>query len=421
MKTKIAVLSLVMAAGYASAADIYITGATAFRAAAIKAIASSYTGTFFASYNSGSLQTAGRAAFSGNFPGISGTTNIYCSWNGSVEGIRALHDNELVTFIGTIPTTAGAADGTGGAVDATTKTNAAQLAFSDVSQSSTPFTTTPLYPSEPAVGVVAFSWVVNGGGDPGITGMTSQLSSALLNNGSQPLRMWTGLAGDASKFVFLTGRNDGSGTRTTVFAESGFGISLPTQQWKPTVASNVITTLRLWPVADGTNVSNVWNSDVAGNGGFSSGGNLTTSMRSTSAAVQRQNAAGTNVGAPISLSLIGYQSAADAFQTQVAGAGTPGRLLKYNGADALTFSGTGTVSDPFVLSAASVNAIATGQYTLWGYENLYSVVDLTTNADLDAVYNAIKDGATAANLGLSGVPLSAMQVGRAVDGGTVAP
>ncbi|MDB6072019.1 MAG: hypothetical protein JWL81_3190 [Verrucomicrobiales bacterium] len=423
MKTKIAVLSLSLAlAGYVSAADVYITGATAFRTAAIKAIASSYTGAFTASYNSGSLQTASRAAFSGSFPGISGTTNIYCSWNGSVEGVRALHDSELVTFIGALPTVAGSADGTGGGVDASTTTHTATFAFSDVAQSSSPFNTTPLYPSEPAVGVVAFAWVVNGGGDAGITGMTSQLAGAMLNNGFQSLRMFTGLAGDATKNVYLTGRNDGSGTRTTVLAESGFGISLSVQQWKPTVVSSNITELRLWPLADGTNVSNVWSAtEVAGNGGFSSGGNLTTSMRSTSASVQRKNAAGTNVGSPGALSLIGYQSAADAFATQAAGTGTPGRLLKYNGAPALTYSGAGTPADPFVLSAAAINSIATGQYTLWGYENLYSSVDLSTDADLDTVYNAIKSGATAANLGLSGVPLSAMLVGRATDGGTVAP
>lgn len=419
MKSKIAILSLAMAS-YASAVDIYITGATAFRTAAVKTICAAYAsqGAFLAGYNSGTLTGASQASFSGNYPGIGAGTRIFCSWNGSVEGIGAIHNGTNVSFLTGTLTTAGAADGTGGSAITGTTNLPAQLAFSDVSQASTPFTSNTLFPADPRVGVVAFSWVVNNGGNAGITGITSQLGGAMLQNGFQPLSLFTGVATDTS-LVYLTGRNDGSGTRTTVFAEVGFGISGLTQQWKPTVASGAITELRLWPTADNANASTIWNQDTAGNGGFSSGGNLTTSMRATSSAVQRKAANGANSGSPVALSLIGYQSAADAFATQAAG--TPGRLLKYNGADALTFATDGTGQN--VLSPASVNAIATGRYTLWGYEVLYSNVDLDepANASVKAVYDSIVAGANATNLGLSGVPLSAMLVNRSQDGGTVAP
>jgi hypothetical protein len=427
MKSKFLVLSLAMAS-YASAVDIYITGATAFRTAAVRSICAAYAsqGAFTGNYNSGSLTGASLSTFSGTFPGIAGTTTIHCAWNGSVEGIKAISLPEAVQFLTAAPAAAATASGTGGAVASSLGTSGVipQLAFSDVSQASTPFTAATLYPEAPQMGVVAFSFVVNHGGDAGVTAVNSQLATSMLEGGSRPLRMFTGLSADATKRVYLTGRNDGSGTRTTVFAETGHGITSLTQQWKPTVVNgaltvaNNITTLRLWPTGDAANASLIWGPDTAGNGGFSSGGNLTASMRATSNSVQLQSAAGVNSGAPGALTLIGYQSASDAFNTQGANSSTnlglPGRLLAYNGAGPLAYTGS-------VLSTAAVNQIATGQYTLWGYEVLYSNVDLGSDANVNSVWTAIQDGMTSANLGLSGVPLASMFVSRSEDGGTVAP
>jgi len=428
MKSKIAILSLAMAS-YASAVDIYITGATAFRTAAVKSICAAYASTgnaFTGNYNSSSLLGATLSTFSGTFPGITGTTTIHCAWNGSVEGIKAISLPETVPFLTAEPVTAAAAAGTGGAVATSLATSGVipQFAFSDVSQASTPYTSGTLYPEAPQMGVVAFSFVVNNGGDAGVTGITSQLATAMLEGGNRPLRMFTGLVGDASKKVYLTGRNDGSGTRTTVFAETGHGISSLTQQWKPSVttgavgSANTVSALQLWPTGDTTNASLIWGPDTAGNGGFASGGSLTSSMRGTSSSVQLKTAAGANSGSPIALSMIGYQSASDAYNTQrpndASNLGLPGRLLAYNGAGPLTYTGS-------VLSAAAINLIATGQYTLWGYENLYANVSLDDNADINAVWTEIKNGMTSTNLGVSGVPLGSMFVSRAEDGGTVAP
>lgn len=422
MKITTALVSLV-AATSAFSAEIRITGATAFRASAIKTIAAAYSPGFLASYSNGTLQTANQAVFQGSFPGITGVTTIRCSWNGAVEGIRAIHNNTPLLFLSEAPTATGNADGTGGSVKTTAASQVAQMAFSDCTQSSTPFTANTLYPGDPAIGVVVFAFVANNGANPAITGMTSQLANALLTTGSQPLSMWSGLAADDNKQVYLTGRNDGSGTRTITLAEPGYGASQLIKQYKPTVVSNNITTLRLWPLADSTNVSDIWNPDTAGNGGFFSGGNITSSMRSTSGSVQIQTAAGVNAGTPSAASLISYQSASDAFQAQRAATGTevPARLLTYNGAPALTYKGTGTPADPFTLSDASVNDVARGRYTFWSYEVLYSNVDLSVNADINTVYQAIKTGSTTTNLGLSGIALDAMLVARGSDGGIVAP
>ena len=81
------------------------------------------------------------------------------------------------------------------------------------------------------------------------------------------LYLLTGVAADTTN-IYITGRNDLSGTRTTQLAEGAYGISTPMQQWKPTVASGVCSALQLWPTGDGTNASSVWNGDIAGNGRY---------------------------------------------------------------------------------------------------------------------------------------------------------
>ena len=424
MKLTTALVSLV-AATSAFAAEIRITGATAFRASAIKTISASFSPGFLVSYSNGTVQTANQATFQGNFPGLAGTTTIRCSWNGAVEGIRAIHNNLLVPFLSEAPTTVGNADGTGGSIKTVSVSQTAQFAFSDCTQSSTPFTANTLYPGQPEIGVVVFAFVANNGASPAITGMSNQLANALFTNGAQPLSMWSGLPADDNKQVYLTGRNDGSGTRTITLAEPGYGASQLMKQYKPTVVTNNITTLRLWPLADGTNRSDIWNPDTSGNGGFFSGGAITSSLRATSGAVQLQTAIGNNVGSPSAVSLISYQSASDAFISQGAASasGAPGRLLTYNGAPALTYKGAGTAADPFTLSDASVNDVARGRYTFWSYEVLYSNVDLDSpaNTDLNTVYQAIKAGSTTLNLGLSGIALDQMKVARGSDGGIVAP
>jgi len=76
---------------------VYVTGATAFRSAAIKAIKAKYlVGNGGSSFKfahdqaASSVASAGRVIFMGKFPGVSGTTTIDCCFTGSVEGVRAL-------------------------------------------------------------------------------------------------------------------------------------------------------------------------------------------------------------------------------------------------------------------------------------------------------------------------------------------
>ncbi|MES2707776.1 MAG: hypothetical protein V4726_14385 [Verrucomicrobiota bacterium] len=422
MKTKLALLSLAFVS-QSAAADLYITGATAFRSAAIKAICASYSATgFVAAYNDGtSLTGANRSVFRGTFNGIAGTTTIYCSWNGSVEGIKALARNEDVSFINNTPTVAAGTDATGGGaianLDLDLKPTKAQLAFSDVFKSSTPYGTATLFPSNAKVGVVAFAWVAHESAVAGLTNVTTQSARAILTQGVQPLNLFTGLDADKTSNVFLTGRNDGSGTRTTVLAEAGYPITQAVHQYKSNSDGTTVSSLRVWPTGDGPNASLIWPpAELEGNGGFSSGSGVTNVMKAVSAGagVTVYEADGTTVAfTPAAVSILGYQSTKDAKDSLDGG----GRVLSYNG-----FPVTYTGSD---ISAATRKSIINGQYTLWGYEHLYARVAINASSpqnDLDRLYQTIRNGCTAANLGNSGIPLSEMTVvARASDGGVVAP
>ena len=165
-------LSAIALAASASAGNVtlYVTGATAFRSAALTAIRAKYlagNGTVSFKYAHdaavGGLTSSTRSIFVGNFNGNTGITTIVCTFSGSVEGIRSV---KLVpgNVAGTTDTTApayydptdsdfvGAASGTtsanaeyaGAALTALSMTPAklttiSDVAFSDVNTPSTPF------------------------------------------------------------------------------------------------------------------------------------------------------------------------------------------------------------------------------------------------------------------------------------------
>ena len=434
MKKLILLGSLALATSAMADATIRITGATAFRTAAIKALCSSFTGTIQGGYydaSSGnySMTGAAKSVLKGTFPGIAGTTTILCAWNGSVEGVKALHDNEDVAFLNTVPTATVNADGTGGSLLASSTTNGkADLAFSDVFQSSTPYTTNTLYggPNGSPVGVVAFTFVKSEGSESALTNITGQNARALFSAGFKPLSLFTGVAADASKTVYLTGRNDGSGTRTTFLAETAYGISVPVHQFKPTLSGSsgsnyVITTLQEWPTGDGTNVSNIWNPDTAGNGGFSSGSGLVNSMMATDGSVTVKDATGATIATGQDVSLVGYQSVKDAADAVVP-AGSGGQVLSYNG-QSIAFDGAPGSGGAKTLTAASLEKVRRGGYTLWGYEHLFSKTEISDPAvnAVDTVWLAIAAGCTSTNLSTSGIQLDTMMVSRSTDGATVQP
>jgi hypothetical protein len=430
-------LGLALAAPAYSQHVVDITGATAFRSAAIAAIRAKFAegGSYQYAHSNGTgaVATASRAIFKGTFPGITGTTVVRCSWNGSVEGIKALVDSTAYpTFYqnvnGNFVT---AASPTGGETHKdtanfanTTEASQPEFAFSDVSKTSTPFAAQSFSPASPQVGVVVFTMLTNEGST--ITNVTSQQFRALFSNGSQPLRLFTGVKAHTSN-VYAVGRNDGSGTRTTYLAETGYGIANPVSQFYGT--SNTTTTFTgLQKTAKGDAYkSTVWDQDLDGNGGYVSGGDLTTLFGKTGDNVSVVDSDGTTLLQESGRAdLVTWVSLNDANTARTNGAVVCGfNGVKLDNFAAGTFaSGNSTFN---ALTAADKAKVTEGAYTAWGYQNLYARSGILTgtagsnNAKNNSVYLGIKAALTSTNIGTAGLPISEMKASRPDDGATVQP
>lgn len=429
---------------------IEITGATAFRSAAPKAINAIYNagGPFVAVHNGG-LNGGTYQAWRGTFGTLGSDVTIRTSWNGSVEGIRAVaqpgnvidglptNANYLNTTIldGLTPAASGNIVGvnTSGNVSAAV----AEMAFSDVLKESTPV---PGSLSGGAVGVQVFTMVANktwrdDSRTSGITNITSQQYRALLSQGKVKLSFFTGNASDTD-LVYATGRNDGSGTRTTYLAESGYGISKLVKQY---VAFNstgsTINSILLVPPGGGfasngtatpTNLSSVWSQDADGNGGYASGSTLrgdlakttaNTSVRVWSDADFDDVVAFSELvqqAAPAPLFLVTWLSISDAATARGdANLGAHNAaILGYDGVRLESLAATGNAT----LTAADKAKVQNGTYTAWGNEQL---LYLSGNGTLTTAFNAIS-GNIATTL-TEGVPLTQMNVSRGADGGIVTP
>jgi len=411
-----------------------ITGATAFRAATLLSIKARFDASGVAYQYShdqaaGAFSGATRAIFKGTFPGVSGITTIRTSFNGSVEGIRALVDSPAsdATYYSNIAGNFVTAAAIGGGethtntvgFSKTTESAQAEIAFSDVSKSSTPYSGFSLQPANAACGVVVFTMLTNEGST--VSNVTSQQFRALMASGMQPLSLFTGNPADET-FVFGTGRNDGSGTRTTYLAESGYGITTPVKQFVTNVStSTALSTIQLVPAGgvntpalpgqSAANASTVWGQDVDGNGGYNSGSTLRTDMGKTGTSVTVLDETGTDIfGEPVRADLVTFLSLNDAVTARNNGA----VFCAYNGVKLDDIAAGGST-----MSAADKAKVTNGLYTAWGYQQMYRRNDITSG-DAVTVYNGIRN-AIPANLGAAGIPIADMVVGREVDGGIVAP
>ena len=404
-----------------------ITGSTAFRSATLASIKARFDASgqpyqYSHDKAAGAYATSNRAIFKGTFPGVSGITTIRTSFSGSVEGIRALVNSPTfdVQYYSNISGNFVTAAAVGGGE---TNTNTvgfaktlelaqAEIAFSDVSKNSTPYSGFSLQPADAACGVVVFTMITNEGST--VTNVTSQQFRALMSSGMQPLSLFTGNAADES-FVFSTGRNDGSGTRTTYLAESGYGITTPVKQFVTNAStSTALSTIQLVPAGGGSipaNASTVWGQDVDGNGGYNSGGTLSTDMGKTGASVTVLDETGADIfGSPVHADLVTFLSLSDAVNARNNGA----VFCSYNGVKLDDIAASGSA-----MSAADKAKVTNGLYTAWGYQQMYRRNDITSG-DVVTVYNGIRN-AIPANLGAAGIAIADMAVGREVDGGTVAP
>lgn len=433
----VAAMALAIGSGFADQ-TINITGATAFRKAANEAIQTlmsagaggSLVGNDWSTGSgSNSATDAQWTIWKGTISGISGNVTIRTNFQGSVEGIQDVVQQNDIAFI---PATITFGNNGGETASDTGKSN---LAWSDVWQGSTTFTSTPLTDIKttavpPAVprypGVVTFLFGAselscNGTLAPGqVAGnkinssysMTNQLFRLLAQNGEIKLSALTGNSTHSAKTLYLTGRYPGSGTRITALANTGYKLTDPVIQYKPlkadgslvTSASETIAKLQVWPTVG---VPATTGDDPSpGNGGYTSGGQLRAalgaSMNGTVEFLDSDGnslftANGTDVG------LVSYTGKSDGNN-----AGSAGMIfLPYNGVSAT--DGTLAVTD---------TTFKSGTNTFWSYEHM---LQRGTNATETSLAQKIVDNLSAAVTSPGFKDDTAMTVERTDDGALVTP
>jgi len=455
---------------------IEITGATAFRSAAVTAINAAFNagGNFTYAYantdkvgTATTLTSGSMQIWRGTFPGI-GDTIIRTSWNGSVEGIRAVAvpgvaNNPLYLKTTTLPGTLVAGGGTpntfrfhsdpngdGAAANALNYEPAeSDMSFSDVAQSATPVSGLSL--TGGPVGVVVFTMIANktwsddkiAGGAYGTrlpSNITDQQFRTMAKNGYVPMSFFTGDVNDTLR-VYLTGRNDGSGTRTSYLSETGFGASKPVVQYlgHDRSSTTTIPIIVKVPAGGGFNfqdvakpeyASTVWGLDQDGNGGHVSSGDVKADLSKTTAStavweftdLDESGTFEANEDAQVRpaeklymISWVTYDDARSARGTGLASARTA-EVLGYNGVILPSLSGD---NPPTNMSVADRALVAEGKYTPWNFQQLYYVASRTGAA---AAFTEIKSRLNDETLiGKAGMPIGQMHVNRTTDGGIINP
>lgn len=448
-------------AGTASAQTVInITGATAFRSAAINSINNAfatggnpYSAVFTNTDDTGATvaNNAGNyQIWRGTFPGIAGETIVRTSWNGSVEGIRALANPGPTYNAAYIPTSTVPAVGNSTVastqnytVSSTTAVQAAaDLAFSDVTQSSTPVAGSL---SGGPVGVVVFTivanktWRIDANSNSAFpTSISAQQFKQLFTNGTLPLSFFTSNSTDTAK-VYATGRNDGSGTRTQYLVETGYGISKPVRQYigydrsNGTVLPSIVKTAKgggfnAQNVATPTVASTVWGQDQDGNGGYNTGADIRSDLAKTTASTtvyefsdldESGNYTADEAVVAVAASklyLLSWLSVSDAKNARGNNAVSTAnaQILGYNGVRLDDLETTAAALASTGLSTNDRAKVANGAYTAWGYENLFHL----NSANQQAVFTQLKSKLSSASvLGAAGLPLGEMNVNRSAGDG----
>lgn len=447
MKLK-TILAGALALGITSSAmaqttEITITGATAFRQATMTAIFNAYNSiggglgnNFNAAHdfaasganNLSQLIASNRAIFVGTFPGITGTTIIRTSFNGSTEGMNAIAGNNDPSFfqVANLPVGITASYQNNGG---TFQNLRPKFSFSDVYQSTSPVDNVVLNPvGESAVGVVTFAMIANEGAPANWTNATIQQCRALWQQGIQPLSLFTGNPNDTT-YVLATGRNDGSGTRSAYLTEWTYGVANIVSQYVAITGGTTGTAITgLTAVPIGSNLTNpsvpfntgrssdastLWGNNAVGNGGYSSSSALRTLMGLTSANVVVYDGVDSAPLFTNRVHLLTWLSTADSANAAAAG----GKIIAFNGEKVTPLAPTN--SSNYLNSGFNQTdffKIAKGAYSAWSYQHLYYHGDLNSNEGL--WYNAMKTTwipqglQTTAN----GLRLGDMQVTRPDDG-----
>jgi hypothetical protein len=345
MNTKSIILAGAIGLGCASLASaaqfVYVTGSTAGRNAFYNAITDGSTvfdaaPTVVAQGNADPAK-ATYVNFHGNLGGVD--TYVKTDWSGSEAGIADIAGTGTKQFLADTAVSSSSSPGpfVNSAVD---------LAAADNDKAYSRNPTAAITGTKCCI--IPFIYVKQKGSAAGLLNVTDQgIRQAL--KGYAVLAQFTGNAADTT-FVYISGRDNGSGTRVNGFGDPGFGIfSSP------------------FMVQINANGSMIDQSPplglYLGDYGYASGGTLATQMGydlSQATAVDVANGTGVE-----KFSVIACLGRSDANTAEV------------NGATDLTYNGV----------AYSDSAIKEGQYNAWG--NYYVYRRNTSTSQATAVYNKL--------------------------------
>lgn len=362
---------LLAAASFAAASAVNaqtvidVTGSTAGRSAVHNAIRTVLSNETFV-YNGSSFNGASKVLFKGD---ISGTPVIVrTSWSGSAAGVRDVaQNNSSVWFANTSidtnslnNTNVNLANNTANTVQDT-----AEIAYSDVFQSSTIYGTPTL--TDDKAGIIPFKFYASADAPASVSNITSLQARTLFGAGYIPLAFFSGNNSDQATYIYATGRDPESGTRITGMAEIGYGVFGAVQHYQPTVLSGAVTNVTLWPAG----------TYAEGNGGYTSGSGVKPVLEAN--------------GFANGFGLISFTGSSD--WSAIA------KELTYNGV------------------AYSADNVKEGKYTFWGY--LHQMRHSSLAGTPLSFYNSLLTAVRADVSWL--VKTTDMQVARSSDGGLINP
>ena len=442
-------------AGLASTASaqqvIRITGSTAFRGAANTAIGNILESGYTFGYTGSAFSSSNRTIFTGTTKAPTSTPVIIkCQWIGAVGGVKTIVQSVALPewLVNASPQSTTGTQVTTPSYDAPVTCD---IAMHDGFQNTTEFKA-PVMTAR-VVGVLPFQWFRNHGSPTTLDNMNPILAASLLSGGL-PLSQFTGNPADAGTAVYGTGRDEDSGTRMVTYADCFFGVFSSPTQYQPIISGGTVTDLVPWPatVVLGTPYP-------LGHSGYAGGGQLVTGMNTPGS-----NTTSANPGHLVSYAGINDAQAALPGTAATATSTLTGNAVSsvtvtnggtnYGGGTFVTFSGgggSGAAGTPIISGGVvtgvtitsggsgytsaptvAIRAGATmkyngfdytaqnvreGKYTFWSYMHVLHRAGYA-NA---AIANQIADRIKNVDAAVSGILLSTMQVGRAVEGGPVTP
>jgi hypothetical protein len=358
--------------GVSNAATVYMTGSTADRANVQASLLSPASGVFastpaYTVWDGGS--TGNNAGNGGNWMTFSGTANatngggalvVKCHWSGSEAGVKDVVNSGLSEDFLSDAQSDGADHGTnqpGPGFDH----SLVDLAMADAAQSFSQSSVLKGFSniaSNKEVSIIPFTFVRNNGLWTG-TNITSSMFIQAQGLGCARA-VFTGNAADINDFMYISGRDSGSGTRVNVFGDTGYGISTPANQIE----------------INSSGVMQQVNGTFFGEIGYSSGGTLAKTMGANTTTSDDQA-----LGLPGNgFSVIAYLSRGDA-NTALALTPTPAVELSYNGvvqSRANVIEGTHTLwGNEFIFARNGAGGLAIGVYKALAFGGINATISPT--------------------------------------------